>query len=261
MRLLSEMKQLDPLRYQSSPMQMALASLLKRKDQRAKALRIYSELATSEWKQAAGQEQWADQMAGSAPQSFCTLHRTGSRPQLDAVLSDECWQTAKELWLRGDRIDSKQGSYTAMAYDDEFLYLGGRIARHASTTSVPSESGERSYDADLGNHDRVTWCFDTDRDYSTWYRLQIDQRGQTTDACWLDHKWNPKWFVAIDSDENHWRFEAAIPLEELTGRPAKNQTWAVSVSRFLPGHGTSGWNHQGSKQPQPESFGLAKFGR
>ena len=258
-----DLKVADPLRFESSRVQLSLAALLRSRGNRSGAMAIYTnQHHEAAWKNAAANEVWADQMVTQRPKSVVTMRRTSEPPQLDGILSDPCWQQATELWLRGKRLDTAQGSSAAMAYDDEYLYLAAAVRRHESTSGVKTQRGKRSYDADLGQHDRITWCIDTDRDYSTWYRLQVDQRGFTTDACWLDQNWNPKWFVASSSDETHWRFEAAIPLDELVRiKPNQQDSWAVGVSRVLPGYGVSGWNQPAASRDQPANFGLAVFGR
>jgi hypothetical protein len=49
-------------------------------------------------------------------------------------------------------------------------------------------------------------------------------------------RWNPQWYVAVDSDETAWRIEAAIPFSELVSRPAKpGDLWTVRMRRILPG--------------------------
>lgn len=263
LRLAANLRATDPLRFQTSGFQMSLASLLRTNGKRAEALAIYGRHNHApEWKSVAAREVWLDQAAGEPPAGTVTLRRALSKPVLDAVLSDECWQAAKEMWLRGDDLDSRQGSFTALAFDDEYLYLAGSIRRHPSTAEVVSKPGARDWDADAGNHDRVRFAFDTDRDYATWYELQIDQRGFTADKCWENRSWNPKWFVAVDSDESHWRFEAAIPLSELVpASPGVQDAWAIGVTRMLPGYGVSSWNLPATEMPSPQTFGVAIFGR
>lgn len=263
LRMSAELKQFDPLRLDSSRMQMRVAALLRVKGNRAGAMSIYSsQYHEAAWRRAAAQEVWVNQMAAQSPDAVVTLRRAAEPPKLDGLLSDPVWRTARELWLRGEDLDTAQGSYAAMAYDDEYLYLAAAVRRHPSTRDVREVAGRRDYDADLGDHDRVSWCLDTDRDYATWYRFEIDQRGFTTDRCWVDQNWNPKWYAASSSDETHWRFEAAVPLEELVPHATRPQeTWAVGITRFLPGHGVSAWNQPAGSVIRPERFGLAVFGR
>ena len=101
---------------------------------------------------------------------------------------------------------------------------------------------------------------DVDRDYATYFRLEIDQRGCVREDCWGEAGWNPKWFVAIKSSEESWQIEAAIPLGELTGdRIAVNSAWAFNVVRIVPGQGVQSWSQPADVQPRPEGMSLLVF--
>lgn len=252
-----QLRQFDPLKFESGAMQLRIASLMRMRDNRAGAMSIYGKRdLEGYWQRLAKNEIWLDQQAAQPPNSTVKLRRAIVPPELDGILSDECWQAAKEMWLKGNDLDESRGSFTAMSFDDEYVYLAGAIRRHESTADVKTHRGRREYDADFGTHDRIVWRIDIDRDYATWYELQIDQRGMTRDKCWLDQHWNPKWFVAVVNDQTHWRFEVAIPIHELASRPPMpGNAWAIGVSRSLPGFGSSDWGEVASQ------FGLAMFGR
>ena len=160
-----------------------------------------------------------------------------------------------------DRADTeKSPPLVMMAHDDRFLYLAGSVPRHGTAPLDPVQMKGRTHDADLKDYDRITIRLDTDRDYSTWYTLEIDQRGWTRDACHDDTDWNPKWFVAADGDERRWRFEAAIPLKELVSRvPQSNTTWAISVTRTIPSVRAEGWTSPVSSVARPDAFGFMRF--
>ena len=74
----------------------------------------------------------------------------------------------------------------------------------------------RTRDADLSAYDRVSILLDLDRDYQTYFHLQVDQRGAVADDCWGDKSWNPRWFVAIHREPTVWTAEIAIPRNALT---------------------------------------------
>ena len=101
---------------------------------------------------------------------------------------------------------------------------------------------------------------DLDRDYSTFFNLQVDQRGCVCEDCWGDIHWDPKWYVAIRSEEDCWRIEAAIPLAELTGEPiAKGSAWACNIVRTLPGRGVQALSTPAGVEPRPEGMTLMMF--
>src|SRR6202011_5670798 len=147
------------------------------------------------------------------PVAFCPP--TATRPFLDAEFNEECWQSQKPLTLRNAVGDTLKDYPTEVkvAYDRDFLYLSLRC-RHPADRFVPPVK-VRPRDADLRPYDRVSLMLDLDRDYSTYFRLEVDQRGCVCDDCWGDRSWNPRWFVAIKSDRDYWQIEAAIPMVEL----------------------------------------------
>ena len=91
------------------------------------------------------------------------------------------------------------------------------------------ENKGRTHDADLSRHDRVSICLDVDRDYTTWYEFQVDQRGLSTESCWDDRRWNPTWYVATGTEDSHWRIEAAIPWTELTTEQREFQATKMAI--------------------------------
>jgi hypothetical protein len=101
---------------------------------------------------------------------------------------------------------------------------------------------------------------DLDRDFATYYRLTIDQRGWPAEDCWGDSSWNPTWFVAAQTAEGTWTAEAAIPLDQLTGRyPASRDVWALGIQRTVPGVGFQSWTTPAATSVVPEGFGYLIF--
>src|SRR5207244_4966944 len=115
-----------------------------------------------------------------------------------------------------------------VACDRDFLYLALRCRHAPDRYAAPVKV--RSRDADLRPYDRVSLLLDLDRDYATYFHLQVDQRGCVCEDCWADKNWNPRWFVALKSEPTYWQIEAAIPMMQLTGDPVTlGNTWAFNV--------------------------------
>jgi hypothetical protein len=112
-------------------------------------------------------------------------------------------------------------------------------------------------------YDRISLMFDLDRDYSTYYHLQVDQRGCLADECVVnspDKSWNPHWFVCCKSDKSGYQIEGAIPIAELTGEQISlNRSWAFNVSRIIPGRGVQAWSIPADVEPRPEGMGILVF--
>lgn len=244
----------------------------------------------------ASAELWVTQPVDEMPPhlGYCTWATL--RPHLDGVLGDECWVEAREILLAPDDTSSQQSapdslienraSYPSvmLSHDDQFLYLAATLPRSRNRFPLSSggETGRvrgedsqfttsasdvnptvqfegRTHDADLTGFDRLKISLDTDRDYSTAFEIEIDERGQVRESCWEDTTWNPEMWVHVDSEPARWRIEMAIPFSELgPAAPTRQAAWAVSVTRTIPGVGWQAWPSSASGD-QPESKGLVQF--
>lgn len=201
------------------------------------------------------------------PLGFCRF--TETRPFLDGKLDDSCWADLKPLALKvvasaGEKADEAKAfadeykTEARFAYDGQFLYVAVTCSHPTGQKATPAT--KRARDTDLKGHDRVDILLDMDRDYQTYYRFQIDQRGCLAEDCWGDRSWNPKYFVAFNPADNGWTAEYAIPIAELTGdRPSTGRTWAVNVTRVVPGKGVQAWSTPADGDPRPEGMGLLQF--
>jgi photosystem II stability/assembly factor-like uncharacterized protein len=222
------------------------------------------------WRDAALAELWLLNRTGTPPKPVAQCRQTDTRPFLDGKLDDKCWQGVKPLVLRGAGPRDREGdpkkrtwaddypTEVYLTYDKEYLYLG-LVCRQPKDKYVPPVK-PRPRDADVRPFDHVSLLLDVDRDYSTYYHLQIDQRGCTCEDCWGDLSWNPKWFVAVHSEPGVWQIEAAIPFAELTADPVTlGKTWACNVVRVVPGEGVQAFSLPADAQPRPEGMGLLTF--
>jgi photosystem II stability/assembly factor-like uncharacterized protein len=214
------------------------------------------------WHDVAAQELWLAHGSGQPPRPVAKCRFTETKPYLDGKLEDACWAGHQPLVLR-DAIHQTAKEYPTeamLSYDEKFLYIA-LCCKHPPGQGV-APSKDRPRDADLRAFDRVSILLDLDRDYSTYYRLQVDQRGCVCEDCWGDVSWNPQWFVAIRSEEDAWYIEAAIPLHELSGEPIPRAgAWACNVVRILPGRGIQAWSTPAGVEPRPEGMGLLVFQR
>jgi photosystem II stability/assembly factor-like uncharacterized protein len=220
--------------------------------------RFKTEQASGPWREAAAAELWLSHRAGPPPKPVLYCRQTALRPLLDGCLDDDCWRGAKPLILAGHKPDDELATEVRMAYDRDFLYLALCCRCPPGSRLEPVKGRKR--DADLRPFDRVSLLLDLDRDYSSYFHFQVDQRGCVCEDCWGDASWNPRWFVAAQSDETCWRIEAAIPLLELTSDPITiGRAWAANVVRIVPGRGVQAFSQPADAQPRPEGMGLLLF--
>jgi len=212
------------------------------------------------WRNVARQELWLMERFGAAPRGSAACRRTSDRPHLDGKLDDACWNAATPIALKNKtgNIDEQHTTQVRFAFDNEYLYVAIECGHPADQYRPPVESRRR--DADVSGCDRVELILDIDRDYQTYYRLCIDQRGALADDCWGDATWNPRWFVAFVSTSEAYTAEAAINLSDLTGDPLPTgKSWAMNVVRVLPGRGLLSWSTPADIQPRPEGCGVLMF--
>lgn len=213
------------------------------------------------WKTAAAAEMWLANRAGPPPKPVIFCRPAAERPKLDGNFDDACWEGLQPLVLKNAVGDTTKEYVTEarLAYDKEYLYLALRCTHPEGRAAEQVKVRQR--DADLRAYDRVSLLLDLDRDYATYFHLQVDQRGCVCEDCWGDKTWNPRWFVAAKSDATSWCIEAAIPMTELTGDTVTvGKAWACNVVRVLPGRGVQAMSLPADVQPRPEGLGLLLFG-
>ncbi len=256
----------SPALYHSPQVAFTLAALLRQRGSRNLADAVYRRHQRAgsgdPWARTALSEVWLSQPTNVPPKKFVICRSTDVRPVLDGILSDECWQMAKELTLKTteDTVSGRDHAFALISFDTNSFYFCASIPRVAGLATDRPKLEGRTHDADLKGFDRIGFYLDIDRDYGTYYTLEIDQRGWVAESCWQDTGWNPKCYVAADADDTHWRFEAAIPFEELTAQlPDRKSVWAMGIIRTIPTVGVQSWTHPAGTRPRPESFGLVKF--
>lgn len=212
------------------------------------------------WYDAARAEVWLTKREEAPPKPLAQLFRAAKPPYLDGKLDDPCWQNAASLKLRDAVGQTAEGYATEakVSYDDQFLYIA-LTCRHPDGRHMPVEK-DRQRDGNLDAFDRVSLFLDLDRDYTTYFHLQVDQRGCVCEDCWGDKTWNPKWYVAVHNTAEAWQLEASIPLAELTGQAVEpGRVWAFNLVRTIPGLGVQAFSIPADARPRPEGFGLLQF--
>jgi photosystem II stability/assembly factor-like uncharacterized protein len=209
------------------------------------------------WWACAAAERWLAEPRAEPPKPVWNCRRATPRPHLDGQLDEPFWQDAQSVPLQSrDQDDALWPASAWLAYDDQFLYFAAECHKAPGAT-YPASAAPRPRDPDLSAHDRIELMFDVDRDYATYYRLTVDHRGWTGEACLGDATWNPAWYVAAHNDGETWTVEAAIPWRALHGQvPEPGLAWAVGVQRVVPGVGFQAWTEPADLDVVPEGFGL-----
>jgi photosystem II stability/assembly factor-like uncharacterized protein len=216
---------------------------------------------TDLWRDCLAAELWLQNRAKVPvqPKPFALCPKVANKPYLDGKLDDDCWKELKPIETKATAGELKGYATKAyFVYDDEFLYFAVDCT-HPDGKALPKAETRRR-DDDLRGKDRVDILLDVDRDYQTYYRLQVDQRGCVAEDCWGDRGWNPKWFVAAEPTPTGWTAEIAVPRSELAGGALKaGTTWGMNVTRVVPGSGCQTWSGPPSATPRAEGLGLMQF--
>ena len=260
--------------------QFIKAALMRRRQQHQQADDIYSEylsvISDDPWHIAALGEAFLIRPGVQSPKPVLDCRRTSTPPVLDGLLSDPCWSNAAEVRLGEETPGSnfigvaQPGKVTVKGVDprpivfftrdEEYLYIAASVPIHPELPSDSPQLAGRTHDADLEQFDRLSFQFDIDRDYATYYRFEVDQRGATRESCWDNHDYNPTWYCATVRERDSWRIECAIPLGELlSAERTSGTTWAVGITRIMPGIGSQSWTDAGATVPNPPLFGLMRF--
>tara|TARA_B100000029_G_scaffold490185_1_gene548914 strand:+ start:351 stop:3383 length:3033 start_codon:yes stop_codon:yes gene_type:complete len=263
-RLARHLKQTSPRTYEAGSTQLTLAALFRSRGANRLADVCVGRIAgrPGDWRTVAKHELWLTNRSGNPPVDSATCSVALERPIVDGVISDRCWEMGQEMRLRSTTrsLDSAADGFVVTACDDEHFYVAARLEKPGPSRCPPSL--QRWHDADHTGFDRVTIFLDVDRDYQTGYELTVDERGEVSEACGGDPSWNPRCVVAVDSDENVWRLELAIPWSELAPRrPSAGSCWGLRLVRTMPAVGWQGWGGRDDQQGKPTiGAGFLSFG-
>ncbi|GIW92290.1 MAG: hypothetical protein KatS3mg110_0331 [Pirellulaceae bacterium] len=215
---------------------------------------------SASWRATGQAEQWLRHGQGLPPKPVAVCIRAATPPYLDGDLSDDVWQQAASIELHSPLYDDANWPASVqLASDDQFLYVAARVHRTARD-AYGSPRTVRTRDADLKDRDRIQILIDIDRDYTTYYLLEVDCRGWAADQCWNSPSWDPEWYIASRDDGTWWTLELAIGWQELVAEPPKpNAAWAVQFQRIAPKTGFQAWSTPADTQPIPEGFGVLVF--
>ena len=186
---------------------------------------------------------------------------TAAKPRLDGQLDDAVWRQNSPAGAAQRRAARMPPGRPWRCWPTTTSFcIWPPVAGKSKRFGRPKSKRIASTTPTSAWQDRIEFCLDLDRDWTTFYRLSIDQRGCTHDECWHDATWNPRWFVAAARQDDTWTVEAAVPLVELTRDfPTAGQAWALGVTRIAPGVGLQSWTTPAGAEPVGEGFGLLLF--
>lgn len=158
---------------------------------------------------------------------------------LDGKVDEAFWST---LTWTGDFTQHRptedkppaQRSEFAIAYDDNFIYVGFKAWDSAADSIVQRLTRRDDIDGDIFGVQ-----FDSYNDQRTAFSFITSAAGVKLDFIVSndgeneDNSWDPIWWVKTSKDGQGWYGEMKIPLTQLRFENAELQTWGMQVARQI----------------------------
>src|SRR5690606_24734914 len=131
----------SPGLFKSPEIQFPLAALQRQKRSDARSDAIFrgflSRSVDPATRALAEREVWLMFATAETPKALSLCRPTDTRPNLDGVRSDECWQNAVDLRLTSQQADDDapqpvsdpESALVMLSYDAEYLYVGLSVPR------------------------------------------------------------------------------------------------------------------------------------
>ena len=165
--------------------------------------------------------------------------RTAAPPTINGLLNDPAWQDAPFIddmhqYRPADHVEPSQKTTVYLLYDDENLYLAGRM-----WDSDPDEIRARSLaqGQELRWDDTLMVVVDPFNNNRTGYEFRVNANGVRTDAFYetatrANRDWEGIWHAASNIDSEGWTTEVVIPFKTLNFDP-QNSEWGLTIQRNI----------------------------
>lgn len=163
-------------------------------------------------------------------------------PEVDGRLDESVWGAAEyvcDFWQREPDVGQRATQATAVAilYDDEALYVGGRMRRddprRIQAFVARRDEGTAS--------ERLAVSLDSYRDRRTAYTFIVNAAGVRTDYFHpldapmpRDLSFDPVWEAQVHRDSLGWTAEMRIPFSQLRFNIETSQVWGINFNRYIP---------------------------
>ena len=165
--------------------------------------------------------------------------RTATKPRIDGRIDDAVWQQAAAITdfhqIRpGDGAEPSERTEIYLLYDDDALYVGGRL-----WDSQPDQisASIMRHNQRLGPDDRITVIIDPFNTGRGGYRFETNAFGVRHDMLYqnvsqTNSEWSVIWDVQSQRDDAGWSFEMEIPFKSLPFEPSID-TWGFNFARAI----------------------------
>ena len=141
--------------------------------------------------------------------------------KLDGIHDEEDWLSADKacnFWLNYP-VDTAASTWTSEArltFDDNFLYIAYRVEAPRESYIVSS----LRRDFDFGGNDNISIYLDPFADRTNGFTFGItpygvQREGLVPERENVSEEWDNKWYSEVQSYDDHWTAELAIPFKTL----------------------------------------------
>jgi len=172
-------------------------------------------------------------------QKSYTIIRTETPPEIDGNVSEAIWEktdVATDFVTNSPvyGVPSKYHSEFRMCYDDNALYISGRLYDSAPD-SVSYTLSQRD---DFGNADWVAINIDPFANNITAFSFSVTSAGVEIDGLEsangsFDESWNTVWRSAVSKTDYGWSFEMKIPHSAYRFPNKDVQEWNINFARSV----------------------------
>lgn len=188
------------------------------------------------------------------------LYQTDETFIIDGIGNEATWQKAEAaqdffMVLPMDDRKATQPSEVKMAYDDRHLYLLATFYKTPGNTYVV-ESLRRDFT--FGGNDNFLLFMDPFNNQTTGFSFGANAYGAQWDGTMsnggsIDLNWDSKWVSEVQSHEDKWVVEMAIPFKSIRYEKDVSE-WGVNFSRL-----DLSTNEKSSWTPIPRQFPTASL--
>lgn len=153
--------------------------------------------------------------------------KTSHPPQIDGILNDTVWKSAKSVMLKHQALNNdreiKNSTWFKAAWDENNFYIAASMA-FAKGTKLKTDM--KNHDDPLWENDDFEFMIYPDCDQRKFYQFMVNPSNtkaelarifdQVADRIKVKYKdWNEKWTVKTKVFPDRWTLEASVPWKTI----------------------------------------------
>jgi hypothetical protein len=156
------------------------------------------------------------------------ISRTESAPQIDGLITDECWKSTEPVsgFFQYDPLNGAKASEETLVwivYDQKNLYFAF-FMKDSQPEKIWAELTPRNT---FENNDSIAVIIDTYNDKRTSITFTVNPKGVQKNSR------ETIWYSGAGVRDDGWSAEMAIPFKSLRFSPHEDQIWGINIERYI----------------------------